>query len=178
MSARTSAGQVLRPRVQPNLALLPSVALVLATGLVGACGGGDGPTSDEKRIRSVSTAFNALLLVGLEGRANAKEYRKLCSLSTSKTRVEMARHYKAEFNKSGGCQEWWRAFFTNPRRPSEPERTRLRALIARMKRFEIRSIRVSGDRALVTANTSYIDGEGGPEKLKKEGGKWLIDGTP
>jgi hypothetical protein len=44
-----------------------------------------------------------------------------------------------------------------------------------MRHYQINSIRIRGDTAVVTA-TSVIHGEGGPTIVKKEGGKWLIAG--
>lgn len=132
--------------------------------------------SDEQQIRAVSTAFNSAQLALFFNDAAA--YGQLCSLVTRETKVAAARAL-AKMHKSGGCRELWKLLQRSvSREKSGPERdrTRLRFLERRMRHFQIDSIRINGDTAIVTANTSVIHGEGGPTVLKKEDGRWLIAG--
>jgi hypothetical protein len=154
---------------------LTAVALALAIGLASACGGGDDEqTADKEQIRSVSTEANSILLAGLEGRAGRRDYDVLCSLMTKKAKAQVARYAKTRLHKRGGCPDWWRGFFLVSEASSGAVKARVKALIRRMRNFKIRSIRIEGDTALVTDNTSFIDGEGGPTRLRKEDGRWLL----
>lgn len=139
------------------------------------CGEHPGGASDEAQIRSVSAAYNSALLALFEG---APVYDRLCSLSTKETRAAAGPALR-KLRKSGGCTELFQLLQQSLRKAevgSAATRRRAKFLKRRMRQYRITSIRIKGDTAVVTSNTSYIHGEGGPTFLKKEDGNWLVAG--
>jgi hypothetical protein len=139
------------------------------------CGGGDAGQTDEEQIRSVAAAFNAAELALFEG---APVYDRLCSLLTKEARAALARTPK-RLHKGEGCRGLFKILQRSAlgaERGSQRVRARLKFLKRRMRHYQINSIRIKGNTAVVIANTSFIHGEGGPTFLTKEGGKWLIAG--
>jgi hypothetical protein len=150
------------------------VLVGIAALLLGCAGDGAGP-SDEAQIRSVSAAYNSALLALFEG---APVYERLCSLSTKETKAAAGPALR-RLDKSGGCTELFKVLQQSLRKAefgSKRTRRRARLLKRRMRHYRINSIRIKADTAVVTSNTSYVHGEGGPTFLKKEDGKWLIAG--
>jgi hypothetical protein len=152
-----------------------TVVLIMSLAAVSVgCGEDDPGSNDEKQIRSVAAAFNSAFLALYDG---APAYDRICSLATKKARASIA----AEANRShqeGGCSGLVKALqrgVLSDERTQQQTRTRLALLKRRMRHFRIQSIRIKGDTAVVTDNTSYIHGEGGPTILHKEDGRWLVD---
>jgi hypothetical protein len=151
------------------------VLLISIAALPVGCGGGNGGRTDEEEIRSVAAAFNSAQLALFEGAPVSK---RLCSLMTMEAQAGAATTLRRA-HKRGGCPRVFRLFQRSVVRAEmgpQRARTRIKFLKRRMRHYRINSIRIRGDTAIVTANTSVIHGEGGPTVVKKEGGKWLIAG--
>jgi hypothetical protein len=69
-----------------------------------------------------------------------------------------------------------RGVVSDEKKGSRQAKTRIKFLKRRMRHYKIESIRIKGDTAVVTDNTSVIHGEGGPTIFKKADGKWLVAG--
>jgi hypothetical protein len=112
------------------------------------------------QLRLDSTRLSSLF----EG---APVYERLCSLSTTEFRAEAATTLRRA-HKRGGCPEYLRIFQRSvlggergSQRTRTRARTRIKFLKRRMRHYRINSIRIKGDTAVVTDNTSVIHGEGG-----------------
>jgi hypothetical protein len=133
------------------------VVIVLAGAVFAGCGdegggnAGIASQAEQQQVRAVAERFTSAALRG--------DYKRACSLTTSEAKAALLSASESVGSKGGGCAGVLEAVFDRYDDAAK----------AQLRRYEVTSVQITGDRAV------YTDSTGSRSQARKQGGKWLID---